>query len=91
MSQKSEVVWHDTPGRCPGCGVTLRYATYVAPHDRAPQPGDVTVCTICGEILLFESVGVRRPTAQELTEYQQSEQWPTVERLSRRIRLRARS
>lgn len=93
MSQKSEVVWHDTPGRCPACGITLRYATsaLVGAAPPRPRPGDVTVCEICGEVLLFEQVGVRRPTAAELVELRQAPQWATVEQVSRGIRRRARS
>lgn len=51
--------------KCPGCETTLSLAT--EPGGHKPEPGDVTICAHCGEILIFdESLHVSRPNPVQL-------------------------
>lgn len=72
---------------CPTCGHLFTKATSVT-GSRRPRLGDVMLCFYCGEILLFD-VGrwARIPTAAEMIEIQTAEDWPTVERLARAVRV----
>lgn len=87
-AQKSR--WFDAPGKCPGCGLIFTTAALVtrARPGRTAKEGDVTVCTRCGEILVFDvGLAVRRPTVLEMIEIQEAPQWATVERIARAIKV----
>lgn len=82
--------WFDAPGKCPGCGLIFTTAALVtrARPGRTAKEGDVTVCTRCGEILVFDvGLAVRRPTVLEMIEIQEAPEWSTVERLARAIKV----
>lgn len=65
---------HWTPrSPCPYCGVPLDLATGV-PHETPPEPGDAGVCASCAEVHVFtETLGRRKPTAEEKAEIDASE------------------
>jgi hypothetical protein len=85
---KPKKKWFDSPGRCPACGQIFLKATGLTQPGTKPRTGDVTICTQCGEILLFDvELAVRRPTVLEMIEIQEAPQWATVERASRIIRV----
>ena len=88
QKKKRSKGWFDTPGRCPACAQIFRVATYIESGKVVPPVrGDVTICTRCGEILLFGDKGsVRRPTVAEMIEIQRLPSGPMVERASRSIR-----
>ena len=51
------------PTRCLHCHALLDRAT----GESQPQPGDLSVCITCGNLMIFtEDMSLREPTAQEL-------------------------
>lgn len=55
------------PSNCPTCGTRLEAATFVGDDNRAPEPGDVTICIGCTAILRFtEDLSLRILPADEL-------------------------
>lgn len=39
---------------CPACGHVMDRATSTTPDERAPIPGDYTVCILCGALNQFD-------------------------------------
>lgn len=67
--------------KCPVCREVLDGATdFFKAH--VPEPGAVSVCGYCGQLLIFaEDLTVRIPTALELREIQASQTWPLLKRM----------
>ena len=55
---------------CPECGYKLDAATCVEGDGaNPPDPGDVSYCLNCGQVLIYaENLSVRRPTREEIAE-----------------------
>ncbi len=73
---------------CPRCSHQLNATTDVQREgQRAPEPGDVTVCINCGQILTFEEgLQLRRATAEEVQIVQADQKlWRLSQFLSRRF------
>lgn len=68
---------------CPSCKHDLDRASNASNTERCrPEPGDVSVCFYCLEVLIFaEGLGVRLPTPEELAEIQSSPSWATIEKI----------
>lgn len=74
------------PSPCPTCGVELGFHT---PLDggRAPAPGDVTMCTACGELLRFDGALVLYlPPADELVDVLDDHQFNALRLAQRALR-----
>jgi len=58
------------PSPCPGCGEILNGASFVGEGaDASPNPGDITVCIGCGEIIAFaDDLTLRGLTDEEMIE-----------------------
>lgn len=81
-------LWHKMSGSCPACGLIFRTSSNMT-AERKPRAGDATVCTRCGEILIFDvGLAVRRPTVLEMIGFQEAPQWPALERTARFIKVR---
>lgn len=52
---------------CPSCRVVLNcHVSFPMGADSNPSPGDVTVCTVCDSILIFDQkLQLRLPTEEE--------------------------
>lgn len=67
---------------CPCCGHHFDRASNVSDPPHHPEPGDVTVCFYCLEILIVgEGLSARLPTPEELAEMQQGPEWTTIEKI----------
>lgn len=52
---------------CPKCGVELLAFAAVDGGDHVPRPGDLTICSACDAILIFdEAQQVRDPRPEEM-------------------------
>jgi hypothetical protein len=72
---------------CPSCGSELNAAT--GPAGLPPDPGDISVCYDCGEILTFnDDLTSRKLTAREMIDLQRGLEWPLVERMALKVRAR---
>lgn len=50
--------------RCPYCDSKVDGATEIS-GDKAPKPGDVSICFYCIQFLVFdENLGVKKPSAE---------------------------
>lgn len=62
---------------CPYCGARLDRSTGIAlnnPEDNNPSPGDVSVCTECGEVAVFgDDMAMVKPDEETLAELMQDE------------------
>lgn len=59
---------------CLACGAILDASTGVGAEYTPPVEGDVTVCIVCGHLMIFTADGsLRHPTADELAECQEDE------------------
>lgn len=53
--------------RCPSCGVNLVEFAAIDGGDDRPKPGDLTICSACDTILIFdEGEQVRLPRKDEM-------------------------
>jgi hypothetical protein len=73
---------------CPHCGAPNDGAGNPRDkQDRAPSPGDITICAYCHELSIFgEGLETRKLTESELVDVQRSPIWPHVERVRRALR-----
>jgi hypothetical protein len=59
---------HITPSACTNCGEILDGATSVG-CDGGPDPGDLTICIICGHLMVFDdNLKLRDPTGAEMVD-----------------------
>lgn len=73
MTEPYGAVRHD-PSPCPGCGEPLDVSQAVDLQPHMPQPGDCSVCMICGAVSRFTNdLKLRLITAQELLELRPEE------------------
>lgn len=59
----------NAPTLCPGCDSMLDASSWAMEADMpAPEPGDLTICLYCGELLMFDDdrCPTLKPTAEEL-------------------------
>ena len=57
------------PSLCPKCKMILNGATHLQDVEKSPRPGDVTVCVVCAEVLVFDDdLMLRRPLVGEIDE-----------------------
>jgi hypothetical protein len=51
---------------CPGCGYVFELASAVNGNEVRPEPGDVTICFACADVLVFgPDMRTRAITAEE--------------------------
>lgn len=77
------------PSNCPSCGLDLLEACKVASNKKMPTPGDMGICSQCGEIFIFgPTLDIREPTLTELLALpkQMSDAIDLAQRLIRKVR-----
>lgn len=57
----------ETQAACPSCGKMLSGATNIDGKQHAPNPGDLSICGYCGQMLTFDDS--RRPRALTQQEF----------------------
>ena len=80
------------PSPCPVCKAVLDCASEVTGKEVKPHKGDFTVCTRCAHILIFDRDRRRRlclrlPRAAEVEAAEKDENWQTVLKAQRAIRV----
>jgi hypothetical protein len=64
------------PSKCPSCGKKLDGASKLGGNNERPKPGNVSICSDCCNISIFdENMDLRLPTPEERVEI---ENLPTV-------------
>lgn len=59
------VVYADHDDHCPTCGAVINAHLCTGPDDRPPEPGDIGICGVCLDLLIFTGSGVRAPSPEE--------------------------
>lgn len=71
---------------CPTCGYVMNASSCADTDPRPPEPGDISLCLCCGELLVFDQeMLLRVPSIGEIMDFSPAN-YEMIERTQRAIR-----